>query len=83
MQVTISFDMRDPVDRADVIKLKLRDIGLTPTKIAEELKVSKAFIGDVIHSRRASKNVRQFIADSIEQPVDMLWPAKLGRDIMT
>ncbi len=79
MQISLTFDTSDPIDRADLIKIRLRDSDLTATQIAEELNISKAFVGDVINSRRASARVRQFIADHINQSVDTLWPPRRGR----
>ncbi|RNF36076.1 hypothetical protein A7A09_001335 [Paracoccus methylarcula] len=74
MRINRIFDMHDPVDRADLIRLKLRDAGFTAAQIAEELDVSRTTVGDVICSRRSSRRIRQFIADQVDHQVDVLWP---------
>lgn len=76
MKITLELDMQDPIDRADLIKIRLRDEGLTTADIAEQFHVSKTFVGDVINSRRSSLRVREHIANQIKQPTDVLWPRK-------
>lgn len=74
MKLTRKFDMSNPIDRADLIRIELRDAGVTAADIAEELQVSKTFVGDVINSRRSSLRVQEHISTQIRRPVDVLWP---------
>lgn len=76
MKLTREFDMHDPIDRADLIRIELRDAGVTVSDIAEKLEVSKTFVGDVINSRRVSLRVQEHIAGQIQKPLSVLWPRK-------
>ncbi len=74
MKLKRDFDMRDAADRAYIIRMELRDRGLTVADFATQLKVTKTTVHDVINSRRTSDRIRQFIALQINHPVEMLWP---------
>lgn len=81
MKKTLTFDMSDPIERADLIKIKLRNAGVTTLVLAETLELSQAFVGDVINSRRASARVQTAIAEQIGEQVEEIWPVRRGRAI--
>lgn len=56
------------------IKAGLRMKGVTPTALAEELKVSTPTMSQVISGRSVSARIRQRIAEILGKSVDEVWP---------
>ncbi len=60
----------------DRISYLLRRKGWTQVRIAAELGVSKAVVGNVIHSRVTSHAVANFIGAVLGREVDRIWPGR-------
>lgn len=56
------------------IKAAIRMKGTTPAAIADELKVSRTTVSQVIHNKGTSKRVRTKIASIIGLPSATIWP---------
>ena len=76
-----TFDFRDNVDRADWIKLELRDRGLTVRALARELGVTSGLVSDVLAGRRSSPRVRAAVAVICGVDAENLWPPNRRRSV--
>ncbi|MEM1088420.1 MAG: helix-turn-helix domain-containing protein [Pseudomonadota bacterium] len=81
-QRTRTFEFRDSIDRADWIKLELRDRGLTVRALAKEVGVTPALVSDVIAGNRKSPRVKSAIAILIGIDADQLWPPNQRRNVI-
>ncbi len=57
------------------IKAAMRMKGVTPTALADRLKVSNSTMSQVISGRSVSARIRAEIAKVIGIPIHALWPA--------
>lgn len=56
------------------IKAAIRMKGTTPAAIADEMKVSRTSLSQVIHNKGTSQRIRTKIADIIGLPEKAIWP---------
>jgi len=58
------------------IKAAMRMRGVTPTALADELKVANSSVSQVISGRTVSDRIQKRIAGIIGKPVATIWPPK-------
>jgi len=58
------------------IKAAMRMKGITPTALADELKVANSSVSQVISGRATSARIAGRIAEIIGKPVEFIWPPK-------
>lgn len=56
------------------IKAELRMKGISPTALADELRVANSSVSQVISGRAVSARIRQRISDITGIAIDVLWP---------
>jgi lambda repressor-like predicted transcriptional regulator len=61
---------------ADRINYLLRRKGWSQVEIAKALGMSKASVGNVIHSRVTSHVIATFISCILEREIDKIWPGR-------
>ena len=58
------------------IKAEIRMRQTTPAAIADELRVSRTAVGQVINGKATSARIAKHIAGLLGMPVTVLWPQK-------
>ena len=62
----------DPVE----IVFELRRRGLSQVAVAARLGVAHATVNNVIHGRATSYRIASYIADVLQQRLEVLWPGR-------
>lgn len=64
------------------IKAEMRMKGITPTALADQLRVANATVSQVISGRSVSARVQGRIAEIIGKPVAEIWPKASQRPVL-